>query len=118
MKIMADLIKLGKKLLKEIPNSEFITLDNIKGKDTEKLHKEIDNELYRLLNEIFAWSQHIRREAHRYKKDGIDDDAMIIQEAIEDYLHDQGINPREVIEYEKCGILGKVRYDEDREESL
>jgi type III secretion system FlhB-like substrate exporter len=68
MKIMADLIKLGRKLLKEIPNSEFINLDDIKEKDTEKLHKEIDNELYRLLNEVFAWAQHIRREAHVIKK--------------------------------------------------
>jgi type III secretion system FlhB-like substrate exporter len=112
MKIMADLIKLGKKLLSEIPNSEFIKLDDIKVKNTERLHKEIDNELYRMLNEVFAWAQHIRIEAIKKKEDGIDDDALIIQEAVENYLHDRGINPREVIEYEKYGVLGKVRYDE------
>jgi hypothetical protein len=77
MKIMADLIKLGRELLKEIPRSEFINLDDIKEKDTEMLHKEIDNGLYRMLNEVFAWAQHIRIAAQRYKKDGIDDDALI-----------------------------------------
>jgi hypothetical protein len=107
--IMTNLIKLGKKLLKEIP----ISVDIKEGlKDTEKLHKEIDNELYRLLNTAYAWAQSIRIAAIKKKEDGIDDDAMIIQEAIEDYLHDRGINPREVIEYEKYGVLGKVRYDE------
>jgi hypothetical protein len=85
----------------------FLNLDDIKVNDTEKLHEKIDNELYRMLNEVFAWAQHIRIAAQHYKKDGIDDDALIIQEAVENYLHDRGINPREIIEYEKYGLKGR-----------
>lgn len=40
----------------------------------------IDEKLSELFNEIFAWAQHIRREAQLKCHDGIDDDAMIIQE--------------------------------------
>lgn len=72
----------------------------------------IDDKLSKLLNDIFGWTQSIRREAYCIQNDGIDDSAMIIQEEIEDYLHDQNINPGEIISYKKYNIQGKRRYDE------
>jgi hypothetical protein len=71
----------------------------------------IDEKLSKLLNNIVGWSQSIRIEAWRTKNDGIDDDGLIIQELIEDYIHNQGINPRKIIDYEKYNIRGKRRYD-------
>lgn len=60
----------------------------------------IDEKMSKMLNEVFAWSQHISGEARKRKHDGIADDALIIQEIIENYLHDIDINPRDVIDYE------------------
>lgn len=74
----------------------------------EKL--KVDDKLANLLNEIFGWSQSIRREAMRSKKDGIDDSALIIQESIEDYLFREcNINPRDVIDYDKYNITKRYR---------
>ncbi|PAV30348.1 hypothetical protein CIL05_07710 [Virgibacillus profundi] len=58
----------------------------------------MDEQLSKALNDIFAWSQHIRVEAQKKGNDGIDDDALIIQEIIEDYLHGLNIDPTEVID--------------------
>jgi hypothetical protein len=62
-----------------------------------------DNKLDKMINDIFAWSQSIRREAHKVKNDGIDDSALIIQETLEQFLIDNNIKPNELIDYEKHG---------------
>ena len=71
----------------------------------------IDEKLAKMLHNVFGWSQTIRIGAQKTKNDGIDDDALIIQELIEDYLHDCGINPRDVIRYEEFKMNGERRYD-------
>ncbi len=63
----------------------------------------IDDRLTKMINDVFSWSQSIRREAHKYKADGIDDSALIIQETLEGYISDYGINPSDVIDYSKHG---------------
>lgn len=57
----------------------------------------IDEKLARMLNSVFAWAEAIRRDACKIKDDGIDDNALIIQELIEGYLRDCDINPRDII---------------------
>ncbi|WP_310877110.1 hypothetical protein [Priestia megaterium] len=62
-----------------------------------------DNKLDKMINDVFAWSQSIRREANKAENDGIDDSALIIQEILEQFLIDNNIKPDEIIDYDKHG---------------
>lgn len=72
----------------------------------------MEQDLKKLLDNIFAWAEHVQKNAARLGSDGLVDDGMIIQELIEDYLDDKGINPRDVLNYDKwVGKGAKARYD-------
>lgn len=65
--------------------------------------KEFENEdkLWKMLNNIYGWSQTIKMDAHRTRNDGNEDTALIIQKLIESYLDECGIDRNNVIEYDK-----------------
>lgn len=69
----------------------------------------MNEKLSKMLNEVFLWAQTIRIEANKNKDDEIDDSALIIQELIEAYIQSEGINPRQIIDYQGVGIE-KIQY--------
>ena len=61
---------------------------------------ELEQELQAFLNQIYGWASKIEREAIEAKNDEIIDDALIIQETVEGFLYDKGIQPESVLNTE------------------
>ena len=61
---------------------------------------ELEQELQAFLNQIYGWASQIEKEAIEIKNDEIIDDALIIQETVEGFLYDKGIQPESVLNTE------------------
>ena len=61
---------------------------------------ELEQELQVFLSQIYGWASKIEREAIEAKNDEIIDDALIIQETVEEFLYDKGIQPESVLNTE------------------
>jgi len=61
---------------------------------------ELEQELQVFLNQIYGWASQIEKEAIEIKNDEIIDDALIIQETVEEFLYDKEIEPESVLNTE------------------
>ena len=68
---------------------------------------ELDQELQVLLKQICEWASKIEKEAIEVKSDGISDNAIIIQEMVEGFIHDKGTKPKSVLNIENKKVRMK-----------